>query len=60
MSMKVLRALVGDEAFARLSEDEIRTLCDAIDAEILKDDWLSSKLLIAVQTTAEQLRSAQS
>ena len=60
MSMKVLKALVGDEEFARLSEDEIRTLCDAIDAEILQDDALSAKLLGAVRGAAEKLRAAKS
>jgi len=59
MSMKVLKALVGDEEFARLTEDEIRALCDVIDAEILKNDWLAGKLLNAVRAAAEQLRSAR-
>jgi hypothetical protein len=55
MSMKVLRALVGADEFAKLDDAEIRRLCDAIDAEILKDQSMTQHLLAVVRRAADDL-----
>lgn len=55
MSMKVLEALVGADRVAEMPSDDVHRLCDAIDAEILKDDSLQARLLEAVTAASDTL-----
>jgi hypothetical protein len=57
VSMEVLRALVGPERVKELPEGERRRLCQAIDAEILKDPQLTSQLLEVLKKASPHLAS---
>jgi hypothetical protein len=49
MSMKVLRAILGDEAVAQLSDEEASHLTRELDDEILRDTELTNRLTKVVR-----------
>lgn len=49
MSMKVLRAILGDEAVAQLSDEEASQLTRELDDEILRDTELTNRLTKVVR-----------
>jgi hypothetical protein len=50
VSIRVLESLIGKDEVEAMDPAEISRLCDAIDAEILKDEALQGRLLEAVQS----------
>ena len=54
MSMNVLRAILGDEAVAKLSPNEVAALAHELDAEILKDEALTGRLSKVVLDAARR------
>jgi hypothetical protein len=57
MSMKVLKAILGDEVVEQMSLGEVSALAQELDAEILKDAALTDRLSKVVRNAAH--RSAQ-
>lgn len=49
MSIEILKALAGESVVLTMSADDQKKLCEAIDAEILSDEHLVSRLLEALK-----------
>lgn len=56
MSMEVLRAILGAETVAKLTEREVAALAHELDAEILKDEVLSERLSRVVVEAANRIK----
>jgi hypothetical protein len=59
MSMSVLKAILGDEAVAKLSPNEVAALAHELDAEILKDEALTSRLSKVVLDASRRPQDAE-
>jgi chorismate mutase len=57
MSIAVLRAILGADTVDRLSENEIAALAHELDAEMRKDDVLSSRLSRVVLEAAHRIKA---
>jgi hypothetical protein len=52
MSMKVLKAILGDEVVEQMSLGEVSALAQELDTEILKDEALTNRLSKVVRDAA--------
>jgi hypothetical protein len=57
--MSVLKAILGDEAVARLSPNEVAALAHELDAEILKDEALTGRLSKVVRDAALRSKATE-
>ena len=54
MSMQVLKAILGEEVVEQMSVGEVSALAQELDAEILKDEALTSRLSKVVRDAARR------
>lgn len=58
MSMRVLEAILGKDVVAKLDADQVRELAEQLDAEILSDRELTTRLATVVLDAAKTLHTS--